>query len=155
MKLKWKTLFISILIPLATGALSAFLTKKGMTIFQSTVKQPPLSPPSWLFPIVWTLLYLLMGIASYLVYTSDCKCKAALSTYAIQLIFNFLWSIVFFHLQWYRFAFVWLLILWLFILLTAKLFSQCSKTAGYLLIPYLIWVAFAGYLNLGVSILNR
>lgn len=155
MKLKRKPLILSIALPLATGALSAFLTKEGMTIFQSTVKQPPLSPPNWLFPVVWTLLYLLMGIASYLVYTSDCNRKAALSAYAIQLIFNFLWSIVFFNLKWYRFAFVWLLILWLFILLTAKLFFQCSKTAGYLLIPYLIWVAFAGYLNLGVSILNH
>ncbi len=153
MKIQWKTLLICILIPLAVGGLSALLTKNGMEAFNAANK-PPLTPPNWLFPVVWSILFVLMGIASYLVYTAGAPSRAALTVYALQLVFNFLWSIFFFNMQWYLFAFVWLVVLWFLILLTTLLFRKSSKAAAYLMIPYLLWVAFAGYLNLGVYLLN-
>ncbi len=154
MKIKWKELIVSILIPLAVGGLSAFLTKDSMSTFEAVAK-PPLSPPGWLFPVVWTVLYTLMGIASYLVYTSEkFGKKQALYFYAAQLTVNFLWSIIFFNLTAYLFAFIWLLLLWVLILLTLIRFYRINENAGLLLIPYLIWVTFAGYLNLGIFLLN-
>lgn len=152
MKINWKNLITAIAIPLAVGGLSAWLTKSGMKAFE-TVNQPPLSPPMWLFPVVWTILFVLMGIASYLVVGKEGAAKA-LTLYAIQLIFNFFWSIWFFNLGCYLFAFLWLLCLWGLILATMVLFYRISKPAGYLLLPYLLWVTFAGYLNFGVYLCN-
>ncbi len=155
MKIEWKKLFVCIAIPLAVGGLSAFLTMDSMKSF-SMLNQPPLSPPGWLFPVVWSVLYILMGIASYLVLTSGKKyrAKTALTVYGIQLFFNFFWSIIFFNLENYLFAFVWLIILWLLIILTTVLFYRISKPAGYLFIPYLLWVTFAAYLNFAIYLLN-
>lgn len=153
MKIQWKTLLICILIPLAVGGLSALLTRNGMEAF-NLANKPPLTPPNWLFPVVWSILFVLMGIASYLVYTAGAPSQAALTVYAVQLAFNFFWSIFFFNMQWYLFSFVWLVVLWFLILLTTLLFRQSSKAAACLMIPYLLWVAFAGYLNLGVYLLN-
>lgn len=152
-KMQWKALAACILLPLATGALSAFLTKDGMEAFQS-VQKPAGTPPDWIFPVVWTILYACMGIASYLAYVSGENVKKALSVYGIQLVFNFFWTIFFFNLQWYLFAFLWLAALWLLILWTARLFFARAKAAGYLLLPYLVWVAYAGYLNFGVYWVN-
>lgn len=152
--LQWKTLLFSILIPLAVGGVSALITQNGMELFQN-VSKPPLAPPNWLFPIVWTILYIMMGIASYLVYTATDRQNSALPLYGIQLVFNFFWSIVFFNLQWYLFAFVWLILLWLLILLTTMRFFQSTRAAGFLMLPYLFWVTFAGYLNFGVYLMNR
>lgn len=156
MKIKWKELIIAILIPLAVGGISAFLTRGGMETFKA-LEKPPLSPPGWLFPVVWTVLYILMGIASYLIYSST-KSKAdkflALGLYAFQLFFNFFWSVIFFNLERYLFAFIWLFILWLLILMTILAFRGISKPAAWLLVPYLLWVTFAGYLNLGIYLLN-
>ena len=146
MKIRWKTLFVCILIPLAVGSLSALITRNGMEAF-ALVNKPALAPPNWLFPIVWTLLYTLMGLASYLIYTSKRPSQQALAAYGLQLIVNFFWSIFFFNLQWYLFSFIWLVLLWLLILYTIKQFYPISKPASYLLIPYLLWVTFAGYLN--------
>lgn len=153
MKLEWKKLLICIAIPLLVGSISAFLTRGNMQIF-NTLNKPPLSPSGWLFPIVWTLLYILMGIASYLVLVSKKENTKALTVYGIQLVFNFFWSIIFFNLNLYLFAFAWLILLWILILKTTILFYQISKSAGYLMIPYLLWVTFAGYLNLGIYFLN-
>ena len=156
MKIRWKTLIIAIAIPLGVGALSSFLTMGSMESF-SALEQPPLSPPGWLFPIVWTVLYTLMGIASYIVveYGVDSAEKTeALKAYAIQLLFNFGWTIIFFNLDLYYVAFAWLLVLLITIITTAVRFYKISKWAFYLLIPYIAWVAFAGYLNLGIAILN-
>lgn len=153
MKIQWKTLAVCVLIPLVIGGISALLTKNGMEAFNA-VNKPALTPPNWLFPVVWSILFLLMGIASYLIYTSGQLAKGALTVYGIQLGFNFLWSFFFFNLQWYLFSFAWLVVLWILILLTIKEFSQISKTAAALMIPYLLWVTFAGYLNLGVYLLN-
>ena len=118
------------------------------------VNKPPLSPPGWLFPVVWTILYVLMGIASYLVLTSGKPDDIALKAYGIQLAVNFMWPILFFNLNLYLFSFIWLVALWLLVYQTIRLFWLASKTAGALMIPYLLWITFAGYLNLGIYFLN-
>ena len=154
MNIQWKKLVPCLLFPLAVGVLAGFLTLSSMSLFDA-VQKPPLSPPGWLFPVVWTILYLLMGFASYLVLVSEKPGQTAWKLYVIQLIFNFFWPIFFFNLEQYLLSFVWLLLLWLLILATILWFSRSSKLAGYLLIPYLLWVTFAGYLNLGIYFLNR
>lgn len=152
--IKLKPLVINLLIPLGIGGLSAFLTKDSMEIY-GTVKQPPLSPPGWLFPIVWTILFLLMGIAAYLVWMRDSTGRnGALALYGVQLVFNFAWTLIFFNLQNYALAFFWLLALWVLILLTTIRFFKETKAAGWLMLPYLLWVTFAAYLNCGVWLLN-
>lgn len=127
-----------------------------MEAFQK-LNQPPLSPPGWLFPVVWTILFLLMGIASYLVFTSKESRDAvntALLVYGIQLVVNFFWSIFFFNLGAYLFSFFWLILLWVLILAVLLLFRRISRAAGYLMLPYLLWVSFAGYLNLAIYLIN-
>ena len=150
----WKNLITAVAIPLAVGGLSAWITKDGMKAFE-TVNQPPLTPPMWLFPVVWSILFVLMGIASYLVVMQKGEDTKALTLYTVQLIFNFFWSIWFFNLGWYLFAFLWLVALWILILATTVAFYRISKPDAWLMLPYLVWVAFAGYLNLGVWWLNR
>ena len=137
--------------------ISAFLTRGSMEAFES-LNQPPLSPPGWLFPIVWTILYTLMGIASYLVLESDAdsnKVSTAMTIYIWQLAVNFLWPTFFFNFGWYLFAFIWLFFLWVLVLITTLRFFNVSKIAGILMIPYLLWTTFACYLNFGVWFLNR
>lgn len=155
MKLNLKALLISLAIPLAVGGLAALLSG-GMSDY-TVMNRPPLSPPGWLFPIVWTILYLLMGYASYRVYTADkdpAVTRRALILYAIQLFLNFLWPIVFFRFDMYLTAFFILVALWVVIYLTMRQFSAIDERAGDLLLPYILWVTFAGYLNLGVFLLN-
>lgn len=149
-------LIICIAIPLLVGFLSALLTRQSMATF-TTLNKPPLSPPGILFPIVWTILYALMGIGSYLVLTSDGSEKdiqQAFVVYGIQLAVNFLWSTFFFNFGWYLFSFFWLVLLWVLIVIMLKRFYEVSKVAAYINIPYLVWVTFAGYLNLGIYFLN-
>ena len=156
MKVNIKKLAICIAIPLIVGGVSALISGGGMRAFEE-LNKPPLSPPGWLFPVVWTALYVLMGIASYLVLVSgenELKVMSALKVYGLQLAFNFFWSIIFFNLESYLFAFVWLVALWILILLTMIKFFRIREAAGYLLLPYLAWVTFAGYLNLGIYLLN-
>ena len=155
MKFDKKPLIISLLIPLVTGGISALFTG-GMDNFK-LLNKPPLSPPGWLFPVVWTLLYLLMGFASYLVFKADSpeyKKNNALFFYGAQLFFNFFWSIIFFRWEMYLSAFIWLLIMWVLIIITAYRFYKIKPLAGYLLIPYILWVTFAAYLNFGIYLLN-
>lgn len=153
MKIDWKKLLTSIAIPLIIGGLSALITSGIMANFE-TINKPALSPPAWLFPVVWTILFTLMGIASYLVATSKKPNGTALIFYGLQLFFNFFWSIIFFNLEAYLFAFIWLVILWVLILITTVLFYKISKPAGLLMLPYLLWVTFAGYLNFAIYLLN-
>ncbi len=151
----FKKLIIALVIPLAVGGLSALLSG-GMENF-SFLNKPPLSPPGWLFPIVWTILYLMMGFASYLVYNAKAptyKKNSALLFYGIQLFFNFLWPIFFFRFEAYLFAFFWLIGLWLLIIITTVKFFGVRKSAGILMLPYLLWVTFAAYLNLSIYLLN-
>lgn len=152
--IKLKPLIISLLVSLGVGGLSAIFTMGSMDIYKSLV-QPPLAPPSWLFPIVWTILFILMGISAYMIYMSSSNDKnSALTLYAIQLIFNFLWSIIFFNLEAYLFAFIWLILLFLLILAMVIYFYRIDKIAGILQLPYLLWVCFAGYLNFMIYLLN-
>ncbi len=155
MKLNWKRLLINLAIPIGVGGLSALISG-GMGDFK-TMNQPPLSPPGWIFPIVWTILYLLMGYAAYRVQVSGKEpeqIRKAMRLYWAQLALNFLWSPVFFGLHWYLVAFFILVGMWVLIYLTMLTFSKLDETAGDLLIPYILWVTFAGYLNLGVFLLN-
>lgn len=153
MKIQWKLLILNLAIPLAVGSLASLLTQNNMETFQ-LMNQSALTPPEWIFPVIWTILYLMMGTAAYLIVSSGQKNDIALLFYSIQLLFNFLWSIIFFNLRCYLFAFLWLLLLWLLILNTTIRFFRISKIAGYLMIPYLLWVTFAGYLNYLVYLFN-
>lgn len=159
----WKkilTLIVCIAIPLAVGGASAALTGDAMSKFGS-FNQPPLSPPGWLFPVAWTILYILMGIASYLIMrkktinkTDRSNRNKALWVYVIQLGFNFAWSLFFFLAGLYWFAFAWLMIMWVMIIILMVYAGRRSKAAVWCLLPYLLWCTFAAYLNFGVALLN-
>ena len=157
MRIDVKKLLICIAIPLLVGIVSGLISRSGMETFNQITK-PPLSPPAILFPIVWSILYTLMGIASYLIVVSDADKTLkdnALTSYGLQLIVNFFWSIFFFNFGWYLFSFLWLVLLWVLILNCIFLFYGINKTAAYLMIPYLLWVTFDGYLNLENYFLNK
>lgn len=168
MKTKWKTLAISIALPLASGGLSALLTRGSFDRYQQ-LPLPPLAPPPLVFPIVWTILFLLMGTSCWLAWersvcpkahicgsgesSVSAKLRAAsfwLLPYALQLTANFIWPLLFFRTGWLGAAFFWLLLLLLLVILTALRLSAVSRTAALLQIPYLLWLLFAGYLNLSV-----
>ena len=156
-KIQTGKLLAALAVPLAVGGFSAFLTREGMQYFK-TVSQPPLSPPAWVFPVVWTILYLMMGAASYLILVSPAsqpRRDRALTVYGLSLAANFLWPIVFFTMRFYLGAFLLLLLLWVLTAVTALLFSCIDARAGKLMVPYLVWLTFAAYLNLGVWLLNR
>lgn len=156
MKINWKLLIICVAIPLAAGFLSSLITRGGMEIFVS-IKKPPLSPPAWLFPVVWSILYTFMGISSYLVLTSGGNREAvmdALSVYSYQLLVNILWPIFFFNFQWLFFSFIWLILLIFLAAAMIRDFYGLSKSAAYLNLPYLVWLLFAGYLNFTIWWLN-
>ncbi len=151
-----KTYAIVIAIPLAVGGLAALLTRESMDIYQ-TINTPPLAPPGILFPIVWTILYVLMGISSVLILDSDATPDArrsALTIYGMGLVVNFFWSILFFEKQAFLFSFVWLCLLWVLIVAMIVSFWRIRRPAAWLQIPYLLWVTFAGYLNLAIYLLN-
>lgn len=156
MKINWKRLIACLAIPLAVGTAAGLLTMDGMRTFDQLTK-PPLSPPGWLFPVVWTILYLLMGYASYRVLEADAskqEKQQGLILYGAQLLVNFLWPFVFFSLQWYLTAFWILIALWLLVYLTSRYFAKADEIASDLLLPYILWLTFAGYLNLGIFLLN-
>ncbi len=141
-----------ILISLAVGGLSAFLTRNSMNIFDS-VEKPPLAPPAIVFPIVWTVLYILMGIGAARVYLKNPE-SDAIPVFGINLFFNFFWSIIFFNMRAFCFAFIWLLILFAVVVLMTIKFYRVDKAAGLLQIPYCIWLIIAGYLNLFICLTN-
>ena len=148
-----KALIISIAIPLVVGFTGNLLGNSSQGF--SMMKKPALTPPGIVFPIVWTILYILMGISCYFVYVSNNNDKNnALRIYGIQLFINMLWTFWFFNLKWYLFAFIWLILLIAFVIIMIKKFFNINKTAGYLQIPYLIWILFAAYLNFAVYLLN-
>lgn len=154
-KINIKQLAISLAISLGTGFLSGLISMLGAESFKKAVK-PPLTPPDLVFPIVWSVLYILMGISAYIIYRSDDMDKTkALFIYGAQLLVNFFWPIFFFNFSAYLFAFIWILLLWLLIILMIKSFYPISKTAALLQIPYFLWVSFAAYLNFAVFLLNR
>ena len=153
-KIHWPALLVAIAIPEAVGALAGVLSGSGGELY-TNLNQPPLSPPGWLFPVMWAILYALMGIASYLIWRSDDPGrKQALTLYVIQLAVNFIWPIIFFRWQLYWVAVVVILLLVVLVIATMRSFYAIDKRAAYLLIPYLLWLLFATYLNIGVAILN-
>ena len=156
-EIKLKALITALALPLAVGGLAAFLTGDAMAIFK-VMPKPPLSPPGWLFPIVWTALYILMGAASYLVWVSGAspvRRERALTVYLMQLAANFVWPLLFFGMELFFAAFLWLGLLWILAALATLLFWYISERAGKLMLPYLLWLSFALYLNLGIWLLNR
>lgn len=151
---KYKQLIFSIVIALAIGGLSAFLTKDSMEIYHS-INRPTLTPPGYLFPIVWSILYIMMGTSSYLIHQSDHRLKeTALIIYYFQLLVNFSWPIVFFNYQNYLLALAILFVLVILIIILIKLTYQINHLSSYLLIPYLLWLLFALYLNFWIFIHN-
>lgn len=153
----WKPYAFWILFAEGVGLLSGWLTREGVKLFNDAVQKPPLSPPAVLFPIVWAILYALMGFGAarvYLAPASNARSRALL-VYLLQLSFNLFWSILFFNLQNYALAFFWLLALWALILWMIRSFFKVDKAAALLQIPYLLWVSFAANLNFGVWMLNR
>lgn len=146
-------LIVAILIPLAVGSLSSLLS--GNREMYAMMNRPSITPPAIVFPIVWTILYILMGISSYLIYESQNSNKEnALRIYALQLFFNFFWSIIFFGFSQYLFAFIWLLALIVILIIMIYEFYKINPLAAYLQIPYLLWCIFAAYLNYMVYQLN-
>lgn len=149
-------IIISILIAEGVGLLSSYLAGDISGVYQ-TLNQPPLAPPGWIFPIAWGILYALMGIAAALIPTaraSDEDKKRALTLYGLQLLFNFSWSILFFRFELYWLSVAIILILLLLVALTFIHFWKIRPLAGYLLIPYLLWLLYATYLNIGTALLN-
>lgn len=155
-KLNLKRFLISIAIPLVVGAISALLTRGNMDVYQN-FNQPPLAPPAWLFPVAWTILYLLMGVSLYLISNSNAdysqKCLAY-AFFGVQLFLNFIWSPIFFNSQQFLLAFIVLVLMWIFTLGMILSFYGVSKPAGLLQIPYILWLTFAGYLNFAIYLLN-
>lgn len=154
---KWKPYLISAGLALAVGALSGLLSMGGMRAYESTVTKPALTPPGWLFPIVWTVLYVLMGVGAAIVYTKATpeERDKALNLYVAQLIVNFFWSLIFFNAQAFGFAVIWILLLLALVILMTWQFYKIEKTAGLLQIPYILWLLFATYLTIAVWLLNQ
>jgi len=156
-KRKWVPYAVAILLTEAVGGLAALLTREGTELYKYAVVKPPLSPPAVVFPIVWAILYLLMGVGAariWLAPRSSAR-KECLILYAVQLAMNFMWSLLFFNLEAFGFAFVWLAALLAVIVWMTVSFHVIDRLAAYLQIPYILWVFFAGYLNYGVWLLNK
>lgn len=150
-------LIVSIGLCLAVGAISGYFTTSEIQTWYATLNKPTFNPPNWIFAPVWTTLYILMAISFWLVWKSEVSAAVknkAMLFFIIQLIFNFFWSIIFFSLHQTGFAFVEIIFMWLFIVLSIVSFYPISKTAAYLLLPYLLWVSFATILNFFIWKLN-
>lgn len=155
-KSTWKVYAFWIVLAEAAGALSGWLAREGMKVYEASAAQPPLSPPAFLFPIVWSILYALMGFGAARIYLSpDTPVRSkGLNVFIAQLIVNFFWSLLFFNAQAYGFAVLWLLLLWALVLWMILVFHKTDPLAAKLQIPYLLWLTFAVYLNIGVRYLN-
>lgn len=154
---RYKSFFLSVMISLGIGILSTLLTMKNMNIAES-VMQPPLAPPAFLFAIVWTLLYVLMGISAALVFEkraqSPVSVRQGLTYYAMSLVVNFTWNIIFFNFRAFLIASLWIVLLLFLIIKTVLHYFKVDKPAAYLQLPYIVWVAFATYLTFGILYLN-
>ncbi len=148
---KIKPFVFFIALSLGVGALAAFLTRGNMNIYDDIIS-PPLSPPMWLFPVVWTILYILMGVSGGVIYNQN---KTVPGVFYTQLAVNFLWSIIFFNLRLFLLSSIWLVLLILLIWRMIKEFRIIDIRASYLQYPYLAWCIFALYLNIGIWILNK
>ncbi len=152
--IKGKLLLFCLAVPLAAGGISGFLIRDSTAAY-AEMERPPFSPPGVVFPIVWTVLYLLMGVSCYIAARVPRRPKRAVfALYALQLAVNFLWPLVFFCQKELLLAFVLLVLLWGLVLLMIFAFSALDRKAALLQIPYLLWLTFAGYLNWGIYLLN-
>ena len=159
----WQTILIIALfiaLPLVVGWISAAISASSMQLFDQIAK-PPFAPPAWLFPVVWTILYILMGLSSYLIYNTGSlnpslysQTKRWLMVYGLQLLFNFCWSPVFFNFKWFWFALIWLIALWAMVFWLMTKARSLNRAAFWMLVPYIIWLTIADYLNIGIAILN-
>ena len=154
---KWKTYAFWILLAEGLGFLSGLLSREATEIYAQMADKPPLSPPGWLFPVVWTVLYALMGIGAARISLAEStpQSQRGLNLFIAQLIVNFFWSLIFFNAQAYGFAALWIVFLWILVVLMILSFRRTDPLAAWLQIPYLLWLTFAAYLNFGVWILNR
>ncbi len=139
------------------GALAGWLTRDATALYQATVRQPPLSPPGWVFPVVWTALYALMAVGAARIWLTEASPARtrALGLFFGQLGFNFLWPLIFFGLGWFAAALMWLVALWALVLWMIAAFEPLDPVAAWLQTPYLLWLTFAAYLNFGVWMLNK
>ncbi len=151
----FKKLLKNLAIPLGVGFLASFLIRDGVDFFNESVNKPAFSPPAFLYPIAWTILYISMGIAAYITETGKNKAdNKPFIFYFSQLAVNFLWPLVFFNLRWYFLSIIVIIALLVLVVLTFVEFFKVNKIAGYLLIPYILWLLFATALNIGVYVLN-
>lgn len=150
---KFKTYAKSILIPVILGGIVGLIISGA--IDYNTLQKPPLAPPSVLFPIVWTILYILMGVSYGILKDKSLVNDKTQRIYYLQLFVNLLWPIAFFTLEWRLFAFIWIILLDILVFTMIMEFYKKNKVSGLLQIPYLIWLLFATYLNLAVYLLNR
>lgn len=154
LKIKWKKFIIITLVTFLVGSFFSLFTMNNMDTFKELSK--PINVPGIVFPIVWSILYLLMSISYYNVSESNDKNKdEAKMFYIVQLIINSLWSLIFFGFEAYLLSFIWIIILLIAVIVMIINFYKVNKTAAYLQIPYVLWILFAGYLNLGIYLLNR
>ncbi len=154
-KINIKKLLLFIAIPLAVGISASLICMDDFGLFRS-LDQPPLSPPAWAFPVVWSILYILMGISSYIVYSKQhTLVSQCMKIYFIQLFVNFIWTVLFFKLKQYLFAFLWIMVLLFAVAKMTICFCGTDKKAGLLQLPYIAWVFFAGYLNIAIYYLNK
>lgn len=155
-KSSWRSYAFWIVLAEAAGGLSGWLTREGAQAYESGIVRPPLSPPGIVFPIVWTILFVLMGIGAARIAMAppSRERSRSLQIFFVQLLFNFFWSIIFFNFQAFGFALIWLAALWALIVWMIRSFRKVDAPAAWLQVPYLLWVTFAAYLNLGVWLLN-
>lgn len=154
-KINWSKLITIVLITEFVGLVASLLSGKIKNVYLS-INKPALAPPSWVFGIVWSVLYLIIGVAAYIVYESEKteQRKKAIWLYWLQLFVNFVWPIVFFRFLMFRVALLVIVILDILVVITTREFYKINKVAGKLMIPYLLWLMFASYLNLGIALLN-
>jgi len=156
LKNKKQTYIISIAIPLIVGIAATLLTSKNMGIYKEIMK-PPLAPPAFLFPVVWTILYILMGISSakiILTPSARGEQKKSIILYGLQLLLNFIWPVVFFNFKSFKISFIIIVLLWYTVFQMILAFYEIDKKAAFYQIPYILWITFATYLNLAIALLN-
>ena len=155
-KRNWKVYAFWVVLCELVGVVSGLLSREGIAIYNVSVAKPPFTPPAWVFPVVWTILFALMGISAALVSLSPpSKARSwGLNAFIAQLVVNFFWPLFFFNLQAFGFAFVWLVLLWVLVAFTIYQFWKVDKIAAWLLVPYLAWLSFAAILNGAVWLMN-
>lgn len=152
----WRRCLKWIALTETVGLLAGILSREGTLVYQEYAQKPPLTPPGWVFGVVWTILYALMGISMCRVLgvENTKKGNRCLNLFVAQLIVNFFWPLLFFNAQAFGFALIWLILLWVLVLAMILCFCRVDRRAAILQLPYLLWLTFAAYLNAGAWLLN-